>query len=254
MRDISSVSEILLYEFPHSHFCEVARWALDHKKLRYRSIPVLPGYHLHKIKKIAPNSHVPVLVDDGIVVQGSQAILDYLDREYPYDALRSNVDLPIQHKIENEIASKIGVPLRRLCYANLLSRPELVRYFFMHRSNWFENLIFRLSYPALHKRIQSGYDCTEAGAQSAKSELSAAFDYYDKLLDGRPYLQGEHFTRLDLTLASLAVFLIMPKQYPVAWPNALAIHELGRWFRTFAQRPTYRHVQAMYENHRHTAS
>ncbi|MCP4310158.1 MAG: hypothetical protein GY790_02760 [Bacteroidetes bacterium] len=69
------MSRPILYEFPHSHFCEVARWALEYKGIAYRSEPVLPGYHLYKIKAIAPQSSLPVLADGSEIIQGYRHIL-----------------------------------------------------------------------------------------------------------------------------------------------------------------------------------
>lgn len=64
------MTEPILYEFPHSHFCEVARWALAYKGVSYPSEYLLPGFHILKIKRIAKESSVPVLVDRSQVVQG----------------------------------------------------------------------------------------------------------------------------------------------------------------------------------------
>ena len=36
---------IELYQFPLSHFCEKARWALDYKSIAYRPVNLLPGFH-----------------------------------------------------------------------------------------------------------------------------------------------------------------------------------------------------------------
>ena len=34
-----------LYQFPLSHFCEKARWLLDHKELDFVAQNVVPGVH-----------------------------------------------------------------------------------------------------------------------------------------------------------------------------------------------------------------
>jgi hypothetical protein len=136
------VARPILYEFPHSHFCEIARWALDYKRIAYRSVCLLPGLHVWKMKRLAGASSVPVLVDGGEVVRGSGRIVDYLDRVYPDRPLTPAVDAGAVDRLEREIARTIGVPLRRLCYYHLLPNPDLVRYFFMHRSGVLANLAF----------------------------------------------------------------------------------------------------------------
>jgi len=65
---------IKLYQFPSSHFCEKVRWALEYKRVAYRPVNLLPGFHLKPMRKLAPKSCVPVLVDEETIVQESSAI------------------------------------------------------------------------------------------------------------------------------------------------------------------------------------
>lgn len=41
-----------LYEFPMSHFCEKARFALDYKNVSYSRIPNIPAVHFFFTKLI----------------------------------------------------------------------------------------------------------------------------------------------------------------------------------------------------------
>ena len=50
---------LVLYQFPISHFCEKARWALDYKGLDYTTKNLLPGLHVKTTKKLAARSSVP---------------------------------------------------------------------------------------------------------------------------------------------------------------------------------------------------
>jgi len=56
---------LTLYQFPISHYCEKARWALDYKKLDYRKVNLLPGPHMKKTKKLSGKTQVPVLEENG---------------------------------------------------------------------------------------------------------------------------------------------------------------------------------------------
>src|SRR6187397_1382247 len=58
-----------LYQFEFSHFCEKARWALDYKGLAHERRNLLPGLHARVARKLASNSSLPILVDNGAVVQ-----------------------------------------------------------------------------------------------------------------------------------------------------------------------------------------
>ena len=72
-----------LYTFTISHFAEKARWSLDYKGIHYQEKRLVPGSHVPIIKRIAPSTFVPVLQDAGRVIQGSSAIIDYVDEHSP---------------------------------------------------------------------------------------------------------------------------------------------------------------------------
>ena len=242
--------DIKLYEFPHSHFCEVARWALDYKGLAYTSVPLLPGVHAAKMKRLGLHSSLPVLEVAGEFVQGASAILDYLDRQFPQKSLSIGIDIDEANKVEASIAAMIGVPIRRLCYESLLPHPELVRFCFMHRSGLLDKFAFRFLHGILNKRLIAAYDITPAGAVSAKTELLAAIETFDKELDGREYFLGSSFTRVDLTFAALFAFMVMPENYPVPWPQKFNSLEIKNWFDQRAESLSYQHVVTMYAKHR----
>ena len=48
-----------LYQFPISHYCEKIRWALEFKNIDHEIKNLIPGLHLLKTKKLAPESSVP---------------------------------------------------------------------------------------------------------------------------------------------------------------------------------------------------
>ena len=67
---------LTLFTFNISHFAEKARWALDYEGIRYEERVLLPGPHQLVTRRVAPRSHVPVLVHDTGCVPGSGAIID----------------------------------------------------------------------------------------------------------------------------------------------------------------------------------
>ena len=72
-----------LLQFPYSNFNEKARWALDWKGIPHRRRNLLPGPHALAVRRIAPETTVPVLRFPDTVVQGSARIVAELDRRYP---------------------------------------------------------------------------------------------------------------------------------------------------------------------------
>ncbi|MBM4201064.1 MAG: glutathione S-transferase [Gammaproteobacteria bacterium] len=76
---------IELYEFPLSGNCHKVRLMLSLLSLDYRSVPVSGAEREHQQARflaLNPFGQVPVLVDSGLVVRDSQAILVYLARRY----------------------------------------------------------------------------------------------------------------------------------------------------------------------------
>ena len=66
-----------LYDFRFSHYSEKARWALDYKGVTYASRHLLPGFHLHTTRKLAPRTCVPILKAGDIAIQGSTRIINF---------------------------------------------------------------------------------------------------------------------------------------------------------------------------------
>lgn len=239
-----------LYEFPHSHFCEIARWGLSYKGIDYRSIPLLPGWHALRMKALVRDTSLPVLLIDGQAIQGSAEILDFLEERQGDPPLGVPGAEGQVRSFELEAAQEIGEPIRQLCYFHLLDDPGLVRHFFMHRSPLLQRLAFGILYPHIRRRIAERYDCTEAGAKQARSRLTAAIAAFDQRLDRQTYFFDQRFTRADLTFAALTAFMVMPTEYPVPWPAKLNAHPLIAWFRGFADTASYRHVVRVYADHR----
>ena len=63
-----------------SHYCEKARWALDHLGVDYQLRHLPPGAHLEITKELgAAGSSLPLLVRGAEFVQGSGAIIDWAE-------------------------------------------------------------------------------------------------------------------------------------------------------------------------------
>jgi glutathione S-transferase len=77
---------IRFYYGSGSPFAWRVQLALEEKKLAYE--PVLLSFQAGDLKKpdylrISPHGKVPALVDDGLALYESQAIVEYLEERYP---------------------------------------------------------------------------------------------------------------------------------------------------------------------------
>ena len=84
----------ILYQFPLSHFCEKARWLLDHKELDYVAHNLIPGLHRAFAQLKTGQNKLPILRDGEQWIADSTQIALYLDEQYPEHALlRADAEL-----------------------------------------------------------------------------------------------------------------------------------------------------------------
>ena len=214
---------ITLYQFPISHYCEKIRWALDYKNIGYEIINLLPGLHLSRARKLAPDTCVPILVDDDRVIQGSDSIITYLDETYAGQSLT-----PASEKLKNEaleweqyVDREVGIHVRRCCYHVLLEHPDIVIPFFTHHGPWYGKLYIHLVYPKLKKAMRKALNINEESEQRSRQRLENAIDKLHDHLQENDFLVGDQFSRADLSAASLLAPLCMPEKYGLNWPDRL---------------------------------
>ena len=87
-----------LYQFPLSHFCEKARWLLDHKELDFIAQNMMPGVHRAFTQLKTGQNNLPILKDGERWIANSTQIALYLDENYPEHRLIST-DIHLREKI-----------------------------------------------------------------------------------------------------------------------------------------------------------
>jgi glutathione S-transferase len=159
-----------LLVFPHSHFCEKARWALDAKGIKFQPVAILPGFHIVHVRRYAAKTSVPVLLDNNEVVQGAGEIIDYLERHFPESPLTPSVagDREDCLAIESMADERLGEDLRQILYSGLLAYPGFVRFCFTHSMSPLKKVVFSLSYPLLRRRIHDEYVFSIEAVESTK--------------------------------------------------------------------------------------
>ncbi len=214
---------ITLYQFPISHYCEKIRWALDYKNIGYEIKNLLPGLHLSKARKLAPDTCVPILVDGDRVIQGSDSIITYLDEYYAGQCLT-----PATEQLKNEaleweqyVDREVGIHVRRCCYHVLLEHPDIVIPFFTHQGPWYGRLYLLYAFPKLKKAMRKYMNINQESEQRSREILGIAIDRLHDHLQENNFLVGNQFSRADLSAASLLAPLCMPEKYGLNWPDQL---------------------------------
>jgi len=241
-----------LYLFPHSHYCEAARWALDRKGVDYKATAVVPGPHLITIPRIAPKSSLPVLLMGDDVIQGAREIMDYLDIRFPGNPLApEGADAQADaSQLEADADANIGIPLRATIYQHLIHHKAPMKYCFTYGMPAHKKLFFSLTYPILKKRIHDTYVRDDAYVASAKAKLADEIARFDERVAGRTFLIGDRLSRADIMVASMLSIGVLPKEHPFDWPELGDDEELLEVFGRFRESATFDWVRRIYRDHR----
>jgi glutathione S-transferase len=244
---------ITLYQFPFSHFCEKARWALDFKRLSYACKNLVPGPHLNVAKKLAPKTCLPILVHDGTVVQDSSAIITFLDEKHPErpltpcDAAMAKEALDWEEYLDDEI----GVPLRLWFYFHTLPDRNRAKRFLLEGAPWYGRPLMALVYPGVRDAMRKAMNINADSAKQSEARLLKALDRLDRAVQERRFLVGDCFSRADLTAcALLSTYCASGKsdaELEIAFPR-----EACELRSRHVSRPFFGWVTDTYKNHRQT--
>ena len=243
--------DMRLYEFPHSHYCEKARWALDHKRIPYERVALLPGFHMRTVRRHAPKTSVPVLLTGSGAVQGSSEIIDYLDAHSPEPRLTpQDPELEKQcRQFEAGLDAKLGEPIRTILYDRLLAYPEYIGFCFTHPMPAPKRFLFRLYYPLLRRLMHQAYVESKERVNEAKEIFFAAVDELEERIGGEDYLFGGCFSRADLSLCAMLALLVLPPEFPVSWPE-MPDEQIRKLHNDYQEHPVCVWVRRIYAGHR----
>lgn len=240
-----------LTTFRISHFSEKARWALDYNAVAYEERQLLPGAHLPTVRRVAPRSTVPVLEHDGDVVQGSSAILDYLERRLGATALAPPPALAERSaQLETMLDRALGRGTQQIFYDALLETPKEVVAIWSQDGPFWARPFYSLTMPLLGRSVRKLYRITPETIVEAKDAFRRALDETDRLLESSPHLLGDKLSRVDITVAALLGPACRPPEHLVRWPTEIP-PRLEDFLRENEQRPTYAYVLRLYREHRH---
>lgn len=242
----------VLYVFTISHYCEKARWALDHHGIGFDLGVLAPGRHVQVAGKLGlARSSLPILVADGAPVQGSARVVDWADATGTGEKLTPEDSGEECRAIEERLDRVAGVHVRRHFYSEaLLDQPEQVRPIFEDGLNWGGRLLVRLAWNRVRGVMIGRMDLGPEQRLQSRGIMDGELAWLDGLLaDGRTYLIGDRFTRADLAAAALLSPLAGPSEHPAY--GALKLPPLFQAdMAAWRDRPSLRHARAMYRNHR----
>ncbi len=243
-----------LFTFGIYSYCEKARWALEWLGVPFVEVRWPPGPHRLLARRVgAKKTTVPILKSGDIVFQGSGKIMNWAEHEAVGSeaSLVPRGDMDEAREIEKRADNVVGVQVRRHCYAEMICHHQhLVKPALFMNTAPFYRLLGNLMWPVTRRYIRDGYDATPESAPDSRARLECELDWLDKkLADGRRFMVGDRFSRVDIAVASLLAPIVRPVQVEayraMSFPPALA-KDAARW----NKRPLVRWVRNLYDAYR----
>jgi glutathione S-transferase len=253
MSEKTSLPVCRLITIPFSHYCERARWGLDHAGVAYVEEAHLPGLHLRSMKK-AGGRTVPVLVTPEGSFTDSADILRYCDAKapaerklYPVDpAARSDVDA-----LEELCNRPLGKAARLFIYHHTLSSPRGLLAAVRPGLTRLQARLFPFAVPLVRPLIKKRYHVDGPNAEKALATIREVFAEVGARLGSKRWLVGDRLTAAEITFASLAAPLLRPAGHPATSGSMEALKEpLRSVVLELRATPAGAHALRVYEGHR----
>ncbi len=216
---------ITLLQFRHSPYNEKVRWALDAKGVPHERRSLLPGPHMSRVKALTGRTSTPVIVAEGVALDGSAAILRWLDERFPEprlvpDDARQQADaLEIERRFDDDLTPRI----RRPVLDALLRTPTYFAAVFGDGSSALARFGYACLVPMAGPLVRKGNGI--AGTASIEDGLSAAAEALDLVAERSAktgHLVGDTLSVADIAAASSLAMLVRPDDSPMSAPRPVA--------------------------------
>lgn len=244
-----------LYQFPLSHYCEKARWLLDHKELDYVAQNLTPGVHRLFVQVKTGQHKLPMLNDNKIWVADSTDIAEYLDRTYPEHALfRRDETLNQQILKLDSIAQELGEHVRRWLFSFILNQHEKSSALdiILGEKGMLRNFE-KLSVPTLKFALKRIHQISPAKVMESKQRIDQILAQFNEILieNGGRYLVGDRLTLADISVCSMIAPLLMIEGTPWEIQDQAELQpELLHYHETVLTMPIGQYVKRIYETER----
>ena len=243
------MSTAALYVFAISHYCEKARFGLDVLGVEFELVHLPPGPHGGRAQELGASvSSLPILVADGKTIQGSSEILDWAESASPADrSLACDDALGLERRLDDVT----GFHARRCFYSEAISEhPETVLPMFLKGLTPDEAEATTAAWPMITQVMRERMDLGREQERESRDLVLAELDWLDGLLaDGRRFLVGDRFSRVDVTAASLLAPLASPPEHPT-YADLQMPPRIRADLQVWGERPILQWVREIYRDRR----
>lgn len=242
-----------LYQFPLSHFCEKARWLLDHKELNFVAHNLIPGVHRAFTQLKTGQNKLPILKDGDRWIAGSTEIALFLDDTYPEHALlRSDPKLRAQALAVDALANELGIYVRRWGLAHALSESDEPLEIMIGEKGYLRKFE-KFSKPLIKSLVSKNYQLESEKVIQAKAEMDRIIINLNQRLNdnqGR-YLVSDRLGLADIAVCSMLAPLLEIQGTP--WEKEIT-SQISDDYHAFQQhlleQPIGQYVRRIYETER----
>ncbi|TCB45167.1 glutathione S-transferase family protein [Acinetobacter terrestris] len=242
-----------LYQFPLSHFCEKARWLLDHKELEYVAHNLIPGVHRAFAQLKTGQNRLPILRDQDRWIADSTEIALYLDEVYPeHSLLRADLQQRELALEINQQATELGMHVRRWGLAHTLSQSEESLDILIGEKGYLRQFE-KYSKPIIKALLSKGYQLNADKVAESKQRMDALIGLLNQRLienHGR-YFVGERLGLADIAVCSmLAPLLEIPGTPWEKEHGEVLSEEFKKYKETLTELPIGQYVLRIYQTER----
>lgn len=239
-----------------SHYCEKARWALEHARIPFVEESHLPMVHW-AFSMPRGSRTVPLLTGAGPALVESRDIVSYADEHAPNDArlyAGSPEDRARALRLERMFDDRLGPLARRLAYCFLVPRPALFVKAFDGTASPREKLALKHGHAVLRKALGKAFKVSARAQEKCVPQMEGLLDEIGVELGSNRYFVGDSFSAADLTFAALASPILLPDEL-----GAKVLHredlpdDLGAIVDRFRATRAGQHALRVYREHRAVA-
>ncbi len=249
------MTDIVLWHFQGSHFCEKVRWALDFKRIPHTR-RTLGASYLPRSWWRTGRGTLPVLWLGRRAIGDSPRIIEALERFrpdpplYPEDPVERSRAL----ELEEYFAEELGHSLRSAAFFRpLLEDPAFIARFAAQGLGERERRVFQTIAPVFARFYRFRHKISSRTAEAGHTRVVAALDRIDRETQPSGYLVGDAFSVADLTAAALLGAIVgAPNfEYPLPQPFPESLEDYRR---SIAAHPAAKWVLDVYARHRGTSA